>query len=176
MADSLHAPFDAIISRKIGHPDNAEYGLGAIAEGGWVALNEPEIAGIPQQWLQSEEERQLDVIEQQRLSDGPSTTPADLAGKTAIIVDDGIATGYTMEAAIMAMKDCHPAHVVVATPVAAPRIADHFIRIVDDVVISDAPRSFFAVGQYYDDFSPVTDEEVAKALQGSHAASRRVAR
>lgn len=165
VAQRLDAELDVIIARKIGHPHNPEYALGAIAEGGFIAINQREADELPIGWLQKETESQLLTIAGQLGRYGHTRPSQDLTGKTAILVDDGIATGYTMEAAILATKAKNPAKIVVATPVGSPRLAEQFGDLVDDVVVSYAPHSLFAISMYYEDFQPVSDEEVVEILR-----------
>ncbi len=169
VAQKLDAELDVVVTRKIGHPNNPEYALGAVAEGGFLAINENEIGALPANLLDEEITIKLRAINDQLAAYSRARQNQDLTGKTAILVDDGIATGYTMEAAISATKAKNPAKVVVATPVGSPRLADQFRVLVDDVVVSYAPRTLFAISQCYEDFSQVTDEEVVETLKSFRA-------
>jgi len=165
VAQELDAGLDVVVTRKIGRPNNPEYALGAIAEGGFLAINQIDANELPGAWLKEETARQLQTIAEQVSLFGHSTQNKDLTGKTAILVDDGIATGYTMEAAILATKAKNPQKIAVATPVGSPRLADRFRILADDVVVSFAPHSLFAISQYYEEFLDVPEEEVLEILR-----------
>lgn len=169
IAQHLDMPLDLIIARKIGHPHNPEYAIGAVTADGEVVSNPLEVQYVPREWY----ERQVAAERQEagRRHDvylgGRPPLPA--SGKTAIIVDDGIATGLTMEAAIRAIHSQHPARVVVAVPVVPADTAAKLEREVDEVVALDVAEDYLgAVGAYYDDFPQVSDSEVIALLQAAH--------
>ena len=169
IAKKLHAPFDLLITKKIGHPENPEYALCAIAEDGEPVCNKNEIQYIDSSWLHEEIERVRKEIERRREKYFGEITHPDIEGKTAIIVDDGIATGYTMLAAINEIRGRKPAKIVVAIPVTPEDTARELKKITDDLVsVEIDPYYLGAVGAYYDDFSQVEDEVVIgliKSLQ-----------
>jgi predicted phosphoribosyltransferase len=166
IASYLHMPLDLIIPRKIGHPRNPEYAIGAVTEAGEMVCNEGEIAHVEPHWLAQRvaQERQEARRRRERYLGGKK--PIAVAGKLAILVDDGIATGLTMRAAIGEVKRRHPAGVVVAIPVAPKDTAESLGREVDAVVGLEITNSYLgAVGAYYEQFPQVTDEEVIALLQ-----------
>jgi len=166
VARSLQMPIDLVIPRKIGHPSNPEYAICAVTEAGELVCNEWEKAHVDPDWLKRavEEQRQVARSRRERYLEGKAPLP--LEGKTAIIVDDGIATGLTMQAAILDVKSRHPAHIVVAIPVAPADSAANLARSVDDVVGLEISDYYLgAVGAYYRDFDQVSDNEVIAMLQ-----------
>ena len=166
VAAALHAPLDLVIPRKIGHPFQPEYAIAAVAESGALAANEYETRRVDPKWLDEtiEAERREAQRRRRRYLSGRAMTPA--TGKTAIIVDDGIATGLTMRAAIGDVKNMKPARVVVAVPVAPLDTVDALRKDVDDVVTVFTDSFYLgAVGAYYDDFPQVSDEEVVALLK-----------
>jgi predicted phosphoribosyltransferase len=164
VADALQAPLDLIITRKLGHPAHREYAVGAIAEDGQVALNQREIAALPREWLEREEQTQLAEAKRRRKAYLGDRAPLPIRGKTAILVDDGIATGYTMKAAILAIRRRDPAKVVVAAPVAPPDAARRFTGLADDFVVPHTPEGFHAIGQFYVEFDQVDDDQVVALM------------
>jgi len=166
IAQALHMPLDLIIPRKIGHPFNPEYAICAVSENGDMVCDEWEVAQIDQQWFQEKvkTERQESRRRHERYLGGRAPLPA--AGKTVILVDDGIATGLTMRAAIRDAKHRRPARIVVAIPVTPKDTAAILRQEVDDLVALDIPEFYLgAVGAYYDEFPQITDEEVIELLQ-----------
>lgn len=167
VARALDAPLDVFVVRKLGVPGHEEYAMGAIASGGVVLLNEDVVrsAGVTDAELRQvleNEQRELERREQRYRGDRP--TP-DVAGKIVILVDDGLATGSTMLAAVAALREERPAGIVVAVPVASPDICETIRRAADQVVCSETPEPFYAVGLWYEDFSQTSDEEVHDLLQ-----------
>ena len=166
IAKKLGAPLDLVIPRKIGHPDQPEYGICAVTEDGHLVCSKEEIARIDPAWLttqvqkeQSEAKRRADTY----LTNRPR---AQAQGKTAVIVDDGVATGLTMLAAIEEIKDRNPERVILATPVIPSDVAQRLKRYVDDMIALDVPVLYMgAVGAYYDNFEQVEDQEVIKLLE-----------
>jgi predicted phosphoribosyltransferase len=172
IARRLHMPLDLIIARKIGHPQNPEYAIGAVTENGDLVRSPYEVGNIPEQWFQHQAatEREEARRRHQLYVGGRPPLPAE--GKTAILVDDGIATGLTMEAAIRALHRQQPARVVVAVPVVPVDTAAKLAREVDDVVAVDVARDYLgAVGAYYDDFPQVSDDQVIALLQAARAST-----
>lgn len=167
IARALNAPLDLIIPRKIGHPSNPEYAIGAVAEDGHLTANPEEIATVDEQWLRSEIARQQTEAKRRRevyLSDRPQI---DIAGKVAIIVDDGIATGLTMKCAIAELRHRHPKKIVVAVPVAPLDSLEEISALVDEVICLSTPEFMGAIGAFYDSFSQVEDSEVVKLMHSS---------
>ena len=166
VAAALHAPLDVIVARKLGAPMHRELGIGAIAEGGVLALNRGIVAAlrVDQAELDAiarDEEREL---ERRVRSYRDGRPPVNVAGRTAILVDDGIATGATATAAARALRKRGAARVVLAVPVGPPDAGIRFAGEVDDYVCPSEPVGFFAVGAYYDDFAQVSDAEVCALL------------
>jgi predicted phosphoribosyltransferase len=166
VARVLSAPLDVFVVRKLGVPGMEELAMGAVATGGVVVVNRDivEAYRIPAYVVEAAAEGETaDILRRERLYRG-TNAPLDVAGRTVILVDDGLATGATMQAAVMAVKELGPSHVVIAVPVAPAETVDELRRGADDVVFVEAPQLFFAVGQWYIDFAPVSDEEVRELL------------
>lgn len=166
VAKSLDLPLDVIIPRKIGAPGNPELAIGAVAHGR-AMINEPLVRqmGISGSYINQEVERQLGEIDRRRKLYMGGREPISLEGKIAIVVDDGIATGYTALAAIDAVRQHHPQKIVLAVPVAPRDACDRFQGEVDEVVCLEAHEIFFAVGQFYESFEQTTDSEVVAILK-----------
>lgn len=174
VAAGLDAPLDVLVVRKIGVPWNPELAVGAIASGGMFVLDIPTInyLGLTRADLDPvilAERRELSRRENLYRSGHPF--PA-LEGQVVILVDDGLATGATMQAAVAAVKTRAPALVVVAVPVASGSACDALEAIVDRVVCVATPEPFFGVGMWYEDFSQTTDEEVLTLLADARTAAR----
>jgi predicted phosphoribosyltransferase len=166
IARSLHMPIDLVIPRKLGHPFNPEYAICAVCENGGMVCNEWEVSQVDPAWFQQKVRSERDEARRRRERYLDGRAPLPVAGKTAILVDDGIATGLTMRAAIRDLKQRHPARIVVAVPVAPEETAAILRREVDDVVALDIPHLYLgAVGAYYEDFPQITDEEVIDMLR-----------
>jgi len=169
VARTLGAPMDIFLVRKLGVPGYEELAMGAIATGGVRVLNDELVDGlrIPDYvidevaaWEQNELERR------ERLYRGDRPAP-DVRGRTVILVDDGLATGATMQAAVKALRSQQPARIVVAVPTAAPETCAQLKAVADDVICAITPEPFHAVGLWYEDFSQTTDEEVRDLLAQS---------
>lgn len=166
IARRLRMPLDLIIARKIGHPHNPEYAVGAVTENGDLVRSPYEVGNIPEQWFQRQAAVEREEARRRHRLYVGGRAPLAAAGKTAILVDDGIATGLTMEAAIRALRRQQPEHIVVAVPVVPADTAAKLAREVDDVVAIDIARDYLgAVGAYYDEFPQVSDEEVVALLR-----------
>ncbi len=165
VARVLGAPLDVCVVRKLGVPGHEELAMGAISFGGVRVLNPTavETLGIGEELLDAVTRRELRELERRQLAYRGGRPPPDITGRTVLLVDDGLATGSTMQAAVSAVRGLRPASVVVAVPVAAPDICRGFRALADDVVCVDTPRPFFGVGLWYRDFSQTSDDEV-KAL------------
>jgi len=166
VARALHAPLDVFLVRKLGVPGQEELAMGAIATGGVRVLNEEVVRalGIPEEWIEvvtTEAERELTRRERLYRDDRP---PLDVHDRTVILIDDGLATGSSMRAAVAALRQLGPSRTVVAVPVAARETCEEFQAEVDEVVCAATPEPFRAVGLWYDDFSQTSDEEVHDLL------------
>ncbi|MHB1005155.1 MAG: phosphoribosyltransferase [Chloroflexota bacterium] len=174
VAVALALPLDVIITRKIGAPGNPEYAIGAVCETGEVELNRGEIAyfGISRAFLaeQVAEERR-EIARRSRLYRG-DTEPPDVRDRRVIVVDDGIATGYTILATVRALRSQSPAELVVAVPVAPPVTVAQMESEADRVVCLATPESFMAVGAWYEDFAQVPDDEVRRLLVAARERAR----
>jgi len=167
VAKALHAPLDVFLVRKLGLPGREELAMGAIASGGVLVLNEDLVRGlgITKDVLESviaAEQKELERREQMYRGDRP---PPDVRGRTVILVDDGLATGSSMRAAVAALRQQGPARIIVAVPIGAPETCSEFEREADDVICAVTPQPFHAVGLWYRDFSQTTDEEVHELLE-----------
>jgi putative phosphoribosyl transferase len=162
IAKLLNAPLDVFLVRKLGVPGQEELAMGAIASGGVRVLNEEVIrqVRIPAETI--ERVTQLERAELQRREEAyrGDRPPLDVRGKTIILVDDGLATGASMYAALLAIREQHPAWIVIAVPVAAPETIHSFQSLVDEMVCVLTPTPFNGVGAWYEDFSQVSDEQV----------------
>ena len=173
IALSLQAPLDVIVVRKLGLPMQPELAMGAIASGGIRVLNSDVVADlrIPKAVIDAVERReQLELERRERMFRGDRKA-IDPAGRTVIVVDDGLATGSTMMAAIAALRRRKPARLVVAIPVAATPTYEAVSRLADEIVCPIVSDFFYAVGQWYDDFTPTTDEDVRHLLELAARAS-----
>jgi erythromycin esterase-like protein/predicted phosphoribosyltransferase len=166
VARALGAPLDVFVVRKLGVPGYEELAMGALATGGVRVLNDQvvERLGIPQHVIDAVAAReQQELARRERLYRG-DRPPPDLRGRTVILVDDGLATGATMQAAIEALRQQKPARIVVAVPVASPDTCEEMKKKADEVICAVTPDPFHAVGRWYIDFSQTTDQEVAALL------------
>jgi len=177
VANALGAPLDVWVVRKVGAPDFPEMGVGAVAEGGIVYLDREAIeqVGASEEDIQDLVQRRSAEVEQRvRLFRGHLPAPA-LAGRTVILVDDGIATGGTVRAAIQGLRLAQPAKIVLAVPIAATQSLEVLAPLVDDVVCVHATPALYAIGAWYDDFRQVPDEEVIRLLKVARGAEDREA-
>jgi putative phosphoribosyl transferase len=166
VASALRAPLDVFILRKLGVPGHEELAFGAIASGGVrvVDLETVRMLGISNADMEAVYAREGRELERREHAYRRGRPALAVAGRSVILVDDGIATGSSMRAAIVALRKRKPAFLTVAVPVAPPRTYDELRSEVDDLVCLETPEFFEAVGQFYDDFSQVTDEEVRELL------------
>ena len=168
VAERLSLPLDVFIVRKLGLPGHAEYAMGAIASGGVTVLNEDAVRrmGIDAETIAAAAERELRELERREKLYRGARPALNLTGRSVILVDDGIATGASLRAAIEAIDATGPASIVAAVPV-APRSAEREFRsLVDAFVALSTPRPFQAVGLWYDDFTQTTDDQVKALLAG----------
>ena len=166
VARALGAPLDVFLVRKLGVPGQEELAMGAVATGGVRVLNEQVVGalGIPPSVIEAVAAwQQQELVRRERLYRG-DRPPPDVRGRTVILVDDGLATGSTMRAALAALRRQQPARLVVAVPTAAPETCDELRAEADDVVCATTPEPFDSVGLWYEDFSQTTDEEVRELL------------
>jgi len=166
VAQALHAPLDVFVVRKLGVPGHEELAMGAIASGGVRVLNDDVVRmlDMPDAAIDAvarDEQRELERRESLYRDGRP---PADVRGRTVLLVDDGLATGSTMRAAVKALRAQQPARIVVAVPTAAAQTCDELRREADEVVCPSTPEPFRAVGLWYEDFSQTSDEEVHELL------------
>lgn len=164
VAERLSLPLDLLIARKLGHPLNPEYAIGAVTDTGEVVLDEEAVAEVSPAYLDAEVARRLQEARERRTKYLGDRQPVPVEGKIAIVVDDGIATGYTMKAAVTALRKRNPAVVVVAAPVGPRHALSELAAIADRVVIPHTPPGFYAIGAHYDEFAPVADDEVVAAM------------
>jgi putative phosphoribosyl transferase len=167
VARALHAPLDVFLVRKLGLPGREELAMGAIATGGVRVLNEDLVRAlqVPREEIDrvaAREERELERRERLYRGDRP---PPAVRGRTVILIDDGLATGSSMRAAVAALRRLQPARIVVAVPVGAAETCADFQEEADEAVCARTPEPFYAVGLWYEDFSQTTDEEVRELLE-----------
>lgn len=166
LADELGGELDVVLVRKLGAPHNAEFAVGAIDETGWVYVaDHAASAGADGAYLEREKRAQLEVLRRRRAQYTPARPPIDPKGRVAIVVDDGLATGATMIAALHAVRARGCARLICAVPVAAPESLERIRPDADEVVCVAAPPEFFAVGQFYREFRQVEDDEVITLLE-----------
>ena len=166
VAASLGVPLDAFIVRKLGAPGHEEFAVGALASGGRVVVNDDVLRGLrvtPDQLREIADREARELIRREAAYRG-GRPPLDVTGKTVILVDDGLATGSSMLAAVQALRDCEPAEIVIAVPAAPESTCREFAGIVEDVVCASMPTPFLAVGESFWDFRQTTDEEVREFL------------
>ncbi len=174
VAHALDAPLDVFIVRKLGVPGHEELAMGAIASGGVRVLNRDVLGYVPvsEKAIDAVAAREQRELERRERSYRGSRPPLDVRNKTVIVVDDGLATGSTMRAAVAAVRKMEPRAVLVAVPVAAPTTCDEFRDEGIDTICLRTPEPFQAVGLWYEDFSQTTDEEVHELLDRAAAATR----
>jgi putative phosphoribosyl transferase len=170
VAESLNAPLDIFLVRKLGMPGHPEYAMGAIASGGVRVLSEDAVRtyNIPQSAIDTIARQEQQELERREREYRHGAALTELHGRIVILVDDGLATGSTMRAGVQAVRQHGPARVVVAVPVGAPSTCEEFADVTDETVCARTPEPFSAVGLWYRDFSQTTDEEV-QALLREHA-------
>jgi predicted phosphoribosyltransferase len=169
VAQALHAPLDVMLVRKLGVPGHEELAMGAIASGGIRVISDEIVhaLGIPERAIAAAAANEQHELERRERAYRGDRSPPQIEGKTVILVDDGLATGSTMRAAVAALRAQRPQRLVVAVPVAATETCEALRAEVDEVVCALTPEPFIAVGQAYQDFSQNTDEEVRGLLYRS---------
>ena len=162
VAESLRAPLDVYIVRKLGVPGQEELAMGAIATGGVRVANEEVVRylNISEEKFDAAVARESEELERREREYRGKRPAPDLRGRTVILVDDGLATGSTMRAAAAALRQQNPARIVIAVPVGAPQTCDEFRKEVDEIICAMTPEPFRGVGQWYDDFTQTSDAEV----------------
>jgi putative phosphoribosyl transferase len=172
VARALSAPLDVAFVRKIGAPYQPELAVGAVADGvePEIVLNDELVAslGIDADFIAAQARRELASIERRRAEYAPLRARVDPAGRAVIVIDDGVATGMTMQAALRHLKRRKPARLIAAVPVASRDALEMLEREADEVVCLAAPRDFSSVGAFYRDFGQVSDEEVATLLRAAN--------
>ena len=165
----LNVPMDIFIVRKLGLPGREELAIGAIATGGVRVLNEDVIRllNVREELIRFVAKRELQELKRREQIYRGDRTELDVRDRTVILIDDGLATGASMRAAVKGLRAQHPARIVVAVPAAAADICEAFRREVDEIVCAITPEPFQGVGRWYEDFSQMTDDEVRSLLQES---------
>jgi predicted phosphoribosyltransferase len=170
IAEALEGELDVVLVHKLGAPNNPEYAVGAVSEGGDIYLNESAKRwGISQEYILREAKAQIEVLRQRRALYTPIRPPVDPLNRIVIVVDNGIATGATMVAALRAVRAKHPAELIGAVAVAPKETIERISKEADAVVCLEIPEDFYAVGEYFRDFSQVTDKDVIESLQKASA-------
>lgn len=172
IAEALQGELDVVLVRKLRAPFQPELAVGAVDESGWtyIAAHAGD-AGADEDYLAKEKAAQIALLRNRRAQYTPARAPADPAGRIAIVVDDGIATGASMIAALHSVRDRKPRRLVCAVPVAAPESAAQVEQYADELVCLETPREFYGVGQFYRHFPQVEDSDVVKVL-ARHGAKR----
>ena len=167
VASRLGGEFDVVLVRKLRAPGQPEFAIGSVDESGWTYLApHAAAAGADEQYIEDEKRRQLETIRTRRAQYTPLRPPIDPGGRIVIVLDDGLATGATMIAALHGLRERHPAKLVCAVPVAPPETVAKLRGYADEVICLQEPWGFQAVGQFYEDFDQVTDDEVIALLRG----------
>jgi predicted phosphoribosyltransferase len=168
LARTLSVPFDVFLVRKLGAPGQEELAMGAIASGGIVVINDEVVDALHIPWdlVESEIDRERMELSRRELLYRGGRRALDVGGKTVILVDDGLATGSTMRAAVRAIRRKQPARVIVAVPTASPSTCREFEKIADACICSITPEPFRAVGLWFENFDQISDEEVCALLAG----------
>jgi putative phosphoribosyl transferase len=166
VAIRVKAPLEVFLVRKLGVPGHEEFAMGAIASGGLWFVNEEVVRqlGISRRQIQQIVDREEQEMERRMEVYGSEFSKAEVRGQVVILVDDGLATGSTMRAAVAALKQKHPQRIVVGVPVASAQTCEELHDEVDEIVCVNTPEDFYAVGQWYEDFSQTSDDEVRELL------------
>jgi len=171
LAEALEAPLDLIIVRKLGVPGQEELAMGALASGGAMVINRDVVTalGVSDDSIAAVVARERRELERRERAYRGNRPPPQVAGRAVILVDDGLATGSTMLAAVSALRELHPSQMIVAVPVAPPETCEAFRKEVDAIICAATPRMFRGVGAWYLDFEQTSDEEVHELLEAAWA-------
>ncbi len=166
IAHELNIPLDIVITKKIGAPDNPELAIGAVAEDGTHLLDNSlvEMLGVPQSYIEAEVQRQKDEIRRRLKVYRGDASPPEIVGHQVIVVDDGVATGATLKAALRSLRKKGVKSLTVAVPVGPPDTIRALHKEADSVVCLSTPEPFYAIGEFYQDFNQTSDEEVIELL------------
>ena len=167
VAAALHVPLDVFVVRKLGFPGHEELAVGAIASGGGVILDQDLSAGLTKAQLDAVIRRELAELDRRESIYRRARPALSVKGKVVILVDDGLATGATMHAAVRSVRSLGAKRIVVAVPVSSQQAVDSLRLEADDVIATQIPAAFYAVGAYYDDFRQTSDEEVEALLSST---------
>lgn len=166
LADALEGELDVVLVRKLRSPHSPELAVGSVDESGWTYIAEHAArSGADEAYLQRETQRQLETLRKRRAQYTPARAPIDPKERIVIVVDDGLATGASMIAALHAVRSREPQRLICAVPVAAPASVERVAPLADEVVCLEAPTEFYAVGQFYRDFPQIEDREVIETLR-----------
>jgi predicted phosphoribosyltransferase len=167
IADSLGGSYDVVFVRKLRAPYQPELAIGSVDESGWTYIADfAASVGADAQYIASEKSVQLGTIKKRRAQYTPVRPPVDPAGRIVIVIDDGLATGATMISALHGLRNKKPTKLICAVPVSPPDTLRKIAELADEVVCLEAPSNFRAVGQFYENFPQVEDEEVIEVLRG----------
>lgn len=167
IAEKLEGEFDVVLVRKLRAPHQPELAIGSVDESGWTFVADyAETYGANSAFIESENQTQLQTMRQRRAQYTPVRAPIDPAGRIVIVIDDGLATGSTMISALHSLRARGPAELICAVPVSPPETLEKIKPMADQVICLEAPVVFQAVGQFYEHFAQVEDEEVIETLKG----------
>ena len=161
LAKYLDFPLDLLMTKKLGHPGNEEFAIGAVSLEGSIV---EETTGVPEQYIREETRRIREQLKERYIKFMGNKEPVDIKGKIIIVVDDGVATGRTILSTIKILRNKEPRKIVVAVPVASEEAADRIKEVVDDFICLHTPYPFYGVGRFYADFTQVEDEDVLLLL------------
>ncbi|HXV84710.1 MAG TPA: phosphoribosyltransferase [Candidatus Binatia bacterium] len=169
IADALEGDLDVVLVHKLGAPGQPELAIGAVDEDGRVYLSDYSVPewGISSEYIDREKEQQLKTLRRRRAQYTPFRSPMNPSGRTVIVVDNGIATGATMIAALRSVREQSPAKLIAAVAILPVSTLKKIKQYADEVAYLDTPADFFAVGQYFEDFSQVTDDDVVAILKSA---------